>query len=181
MEFILFSSLQMTGWHRVMEGCGWSRVWHLQTSRPGNSRWTLSGGGNNCFVTNTKPQRHKYRILTYSSIFAVKSEVTAVGKPHEALCEFISCRHTWLNSHTSPDEKKERVIFFSLSSDHMFLTVPSPIQSPDVSRRKLLQVPGAALPFPPLKVAFYQLQHISQTVTGKISKSILSCCCWPTV
>lgn len=54
----------------------------------------------------------------------------------------------------------------------MFLTVSSPLQSPDVSRRKLLQAPGAALPFPPLKVAFYGLEHISQTVMRKISKSI---------
>lgn len=69
-------------------------------------------------------------------------------------------------THTSPDKKRESH-FFSLSSDDVFLTVSSPLQSPDVSRRKLLQVPGAALPFPPLKVAFYQLEHISQTVTGK--------------
>ncbi|XP_035858023.1 ATPase H+ transporting accessory protein 1 like a isoform X1 [Sander lucioperca] len=35
-----------------------------------------------------------------------------------------------------------------MSADHPFRR----LQSPDVSRRKLLQVPGAAVPFPPLKV-----------------------------
>ncbi|TMS18898.1 V-type proton ATPase subunit S1-like protein [Larimichthys crocea] len=40
-----------------------------------------------------------------------------------------------------------------ISAEQPFRQLQPLLQSPDVSRRKLLQTPGAALPFPPLKVA----------------------------